>query len=238
MYEPSPSPPMSTLSSRRSSIQSENKYSKYERTDPEGDVDELDELAMMLHRQNEERKMKQLEKRAAYNAGLYTATLPPDTLRSLSNKRSQSIGSLRPKRQVPEEYELSPRPLVHSKSASQSRSSVRSLKKKAPQPPIGAKPLQRDGLPAVPPPLYGETTASRQHTPRSSQRHPTVAPPMPPSSIYSQPYQRDNPYAAPHQHSMVSSPSTLYSDNEETVVLRPTPGQKPAVPRKPSRSNM
>lgn len=199
------------------------------RIDPEGDDDELTELATQLRQQNEERKRREVQRRAE----LYRRDTPP---RHISTPRSQSIGNLRMHRRPlvsDDDISLPPKSLAQSKSASQSRASVRSLKRRAPQPP-----REPPREPSREPPnsiIPGEEVYIR--VPLSQQCEvvrPADLPPPPP--IYSQPYQVENPYATPHVTAVIHSNGfhdgepVVNSDTEEMPIMRPA---RPFVPPKP-----
>jgi len=251
---------------------------KDERVDPEGNVDELGEYAAELKRKNEERRKKDLERRQGYQnqynprAMQYTLPLNPTptpstpTLTSATespygmrstmqpNRRSQSIGNLRPSDRrygYGENIDSVPdsKPLAYSKSASQSRASVRSLKRRAPQPsgpPQAPAPVHQNRTS----PLYASASFNSDSVNRSRPRQgstPALPSNPPPSYPYSRSQPRDNPYAAPYSArtpSSVSSPThsdgpsgRSDDDDEETIVLRPTANRpKPAVAPKPHRS--
>lgn len=154
------------------------------------------------------------------NASLVTSTLPSRS--AVYPRRSHSIGNLRSQRRRAEEEEMpTPKPLAQCKSASQSRASVRSFKRRAPQP-VGPPQVASTsaGYAVVSPPLYADTVNRAAHRHNPNQR-PDVQPPQPP--IYNQPYQKDNPYATPHM-----PPPT----RRESTPNKPTPSKSaPAAGR-------
>lgn len=226
---------MTYARSRTSSMDSYRKY-KDERVDPEGDDMELSEYAAVLARRNEEIRRKELQRRAAYNTG----NLPPTPVHypeNLHSRRSHSVSNLRSPRSRPsfDEYDMEPKPLLHSKSASQSRASVRSLKRRAPQPPgPPARHMAMDGARTMPP-LYAETTPRKERsTPRRNYSNADEFPPPPPPA-YSHPHHHDNHYATPHHMYDPDLGSPVgNSDTEEMSILRPV---KPPVAQKPKFSS-
>lgn len=268
-------PKMTKSRSRASSIGSMRKnIVREERIDPEGDdEDDLAEFAAQMHRKNEERRRKEMEKRY----GLSVSQTPPPMYSSHTmqpnSRRSRSIGSLNPDRPRgsrrtnthASELAIVGSPLTHqSKSASQSRTSLRSMKRRAPQPP--GPPAHRvqdeeDTPRHSPRQLYSSNTAPK---PRSRSRGGTPQkmsqpPPHPPNHYYNhhqQPYHSDGSYTQPPYSrrsppTSVSSPGysdSQNSDNEEMAIMRPSgrpnsrPNNrpKPAVapkPRYPNTSN-
>lgn len=256
VYTPSPAK-VHKSRSRASSIGSLRKQQlpqperEERRHEPEGDTeDDLAEFAAQMHRKNEERKRKELEKRYGLTYLPSPSRTPPPGYSSHTiqpSRRSRSIGSLHPERQKPKrvnthasEMAIVGTPLSQqSKSASQSRTSIRSMKRRAPQPPGPPTRAHDDEEKPRHPrsiPLYASTTAPRP--PRSRSRGGTPQrPSQPPPNHYNDPYNQ--------QYSSVSSPgysdadaSTPNSDTEETSIMRPGSGRpgsrpRPAVAPKP-----
>lgn len=247
--------------SRSSSIDSYH-HTKDERVDPEGNVDDIGEFASILKKQNEERRRKELEKRQAYNSSSgYVPTLartPPPVHSTLpANRRSQSIGNLRSseRRQAyGDNLDNTPKPLAYSKSASQSRTSVRSLKRRAPPPP--GPPVPATYASHTQPTRNMRSASSTPSIPRVRSRQGSQAPGVhstPPASFYARPGQRDNAYATPygapsaptHYAMSPTTPRTsastpLFSDidpgaqsDDNMQILRPPSTNKPAVAPKP-----
>ena len=250
--------------SRSSSLESFS-HKKSERVDPEGNVDELGEFAAMIHRQNEERRMKELERRQKNQQGGgfgtgYTSTLsrtpstltrtpPPARSTMHPSRRTQSIGNLRSERRFHNygdnmDATSDPKPLAYSKSASQSRASIRSMKRRAPQP---------TGPPQVPTPdgsnmrstrpSRASSTTSIHRTRSRNTSQPALYASQPP--VYAQPNQRESAYSSAYATPYVSTPNVVSSpgyadpdpvnsDNEDMPILRPSNDRpKPAVAPKP-----
>ena len=267
VHIPTPTPTKMTKSrSRASSIGSMKKLPQREETriDPEGDTDDLAEFAAQMHRKNEERRRKELEKRYGLTyLPSPSRTPPPGYAHTMQpSRRSRSIGSLNPDRPrggrrnntAASELAIVGSPLTHqSKSASQSRTSLRSMKRRAPQPP--GPPAQRlqdeEDTPRKPArQLYSSHTAPKPRSRGGTPQKPSQPPPQPPQAYYTsphhqqQPYYSDGSYGHPHrrdspQTSVSSHPysDSQNSDTEEMSIMRPSsrPNSRPrpAVAPKP-----
>ncbi|XP_067950878.1 uncharacterized protein [Watersipora subatra] len=239
---------MSMHGSRASSMDS-FAHRKQQRVDPEGTVDDVGELAAMLNKQNEERKRAQLEKRQAAREqrppgfGAPMAISAPPSMHSMQpTRRTQSIGNLRSNRQYTYGDNMDnlpdPKPLVYTKSASQSRASMRSLKRRAPPPPQEPSSLNTAPRPGRPSRASSTPSVHKMKSRNASQPVVYAQPSQyyPPTAAQVSSHYAASQVAASPQPGSAAYPDAepSYSDDEDMPIMRPGSRTKPPVAPKPA----